>query len=113
MVLTFFFFFPTPAVQNKTKANSPTGSSVPLHDSSFDYPSHQLHDLQPGSTVCHVWKPEVPSTGEEQCSSNRMGLQISITAGGLKFRPLTVVDGGGVKLVDSVQRSTGMVSHAW
>lgn len=57
-------FFFSPALQNKTKANSPTGSSVPLHDPSFDYSSHQLHDLQPGSTVCHVRKPEVPCAGE-------------------------------------------------
>lgn len=68
VLITFFFFFVTPAVQNKTKENSPTGSSVPLHDSSFDYTSHQLHDLQLGSTVCHVRKPEVSCTGEEQCS---------------------------------------------
>lgn len=104
--VNFFFFFSTPAVQNKTKANSPTGSSVPLHDSSFDYPSHQLHDLQPGSAVCHVRKPEVPCAGEEQCSSKRMSLQIGITTGGHKFRPLTVVDGGGVKLVDSLYQSS-------
>lgn len=105
MVLTFSFLS-TPAVQNKTKANSPTGSSVPLHDSSFDYPSHQLHDLQPGSTVCHVRKPEVPCAGEEHCSSKRMCLQIGITTGGHKLRPLTVVDGGGVKLVDARDQSS-------
>lgn len=63
--INFFFF--SPALQNKTKENSPTGSSVPLHDPSFDYSSHQLHDLQPGSTVCHVRKPEVPCAGEGQC----------------------------------------------
>lgn len=68
MSLTFFFFFLTLAVQNKTKANSPTGSSLPLHDSSFDYTSHQLHDLQPGSTVCHVRKPKVSCAGKELCS---------------------------------------------
>lgn len=68
MYVINFFLFLSPAVQNKTEANSPTGSSVPLHDSSFDYTSHQLHDLQPGSTVCHVRKPKVSCAGEERGS---------------------------------------------
>lgn len=35
-----------------------------------------------------------------------MSLQIGITTGGHKFWPLTVVDGGGVKLVDSLYQSS-------
>lgn len=53
------------AVQNKTQENTSPGSSLPLHDSTSDCPTHQLHDLQSGPTICHVWQPEIPCAGEK------------------------------------------------
>lgn len=42
-----------------------------------------------------------------------MCLQIGIIAGGHKFRPLTVVDDGGVKLVDSLPQSSVVEVLEW
>lgn len=69
--LMYFYCLFTPlAVQNTTKENTATGSSDPLHDSSSDCSTHQLHDLQSGPTIRHVWQPEISCTGESEIHVN-------------------------------------------
>lgn len=63
-----FCLFSFSAVQNKTKENPSPGPSLPVYDPSVDCPSHQLYDLQPCPTICHVRKPEVSGAGEEMFS---------------------------------------------
>jgi len=52
------------ALQNQTRKNSTSGTLVSLYDTSVNSSSYKLHDLQSCPSVCNVWKPKIPGTGE-------------------------------------------------
>lgn len=52
-------------VQDQATKNTSTGPALPLHGLAPDCTSHQLHDLQHCSTVCHVWQSKIPIAGKK------------------------------------------------